>query len=145
MAIFDDFSDDRSARRFCLLQERQCLLQIFLGHAEEKSAAGLRIRQKNLPLFGGVVPLYRNGRGIEVVARSVRHAVAPDKIDNFIIDHRNGAWFDIGGNAAGAAKRNEMTDQAITGDVGRGADETVLGQLGADDINFLHLPNDSTL
>src|SRR5581483_4897871 len=66
-----------------------------------------------------------------------------DKSDNFIADHRNGVWIDIGRNVTGATERSEVANQSVAGDVGGGANEIALGQVGADGIDLRHEPNDA--
>ena len=88
------------------------------------------------------MPIDQDRRGIKILAAPFGDAALFDQIADLIANHRHRGWIDIGGHATGAAERNQMPHQSVTGHIGGCADKTKLRKFGAYGINLRHKVDD---
>src|SRR5437879_12806404 len=75
---------------------------------------------------------------MKILTTSIRDAPQLNQLTDFIANHRHVARVNIGGDATGAAQRNQVPDQSVAGDIRGGADKATLGKFSASDVDVRH-------
>src|SRR5271169_3028459 len=102
------------------LQTLQYRIQILPRHAQQETAARLRIRQQCFLIWSGAVPCCEFVCKVKIVAAAARDATVRDELEDFRADHWHSDSYNLGANAAGATHRAQMPEQPKPGNVNRG-------------------------
>jgi hypothetical protein len=102
------------------LQTLQYRIQISPRHAQQETAARLRIRQQYFLSRSSAVPFREFVRKVKIVAAAGRDATVRDELEDFRADHWHSVSSNLGANTAGATHRAQMPEQPKPGNVNRG-------------------------
>ena len=110
------------------------LVEVTARNAKKQTAAGLGVGQQDSACLRRAIPGHEAAGGLEVLRGASRHAVSFDQFDDFRADRRDIRNVQRRAHPARPAHRSEMTEQTEARDVRGRADQTALGEAGAQKI-----------
>ena len=134
----DETADDGAGEGLMVMAECEEAVEVGRGDGEEETAGGLGVGGDEAEGVGGVREVGPWGGEFGIGFGAAGEAAGDGEVGDGWVEEREGGGVDFSGDAALAAERAEVAEEAEACDVGAGADETEVGGVGAGEVEGLH-------